>query len=151
MDFRLAKSNRAVVIAAVLLTIALGVTIHRARLERAKVEAIRCGNQMVAIGLSARSWANDHDEHLPTNFLAMSTELVHPRILFCPTDTKRTVPNAWSEFRAENCSYEILTPGLLEGDTNHVYFRCRMHGFTIYGNGACFDGERRILKRSFRD
>src|SRR5438093_954184 len=54
---------------------------------------LTCVDHLKQIGLAARIWANDHQERLPFNFLAMSNELSTPEMLVCPSDTARKRPN----------------------------------------------------------
>jgi len=56
------------------------------------------------------------------------------KILICPSDHGRQAATNWSSFRAENCSYEIATSELQMNGTNNVFLRCRIHGYTGFGD-----------------
>lgn len=85
-------------------------------------------------------WAEDHNGFFPTSFLAMSNEVVTPKILCCIS--KRRV-STWSEFTNFNTTYEIVTPGVHETDINAVFVRCSVHGHLGYPDMTVFDGKRR--------
>ena len=113
---------------------------------RQRAESVSCGNQMASIALVARFWAEDHDHYLPTNFLCLSNELSTPRLLTCPSDHASPQAVDWSSFGTANSSYEIVSPRVVESDTNSVFFRCKVHGHLGYGDGTVFDGKRRRTK-----
>jgi hypothetical protein len=114
-------------------------------LER-RADSIGCINQMVAIGMAARMWANDHQSQLPPDLLTMSNEVVSPKILFCPRDRSRRTTD-WAIFAADGGSYEVVTPALSTSDTNAIFLRCRVHGHVGFSDGTVFDGKRRASKR----
>jgi hypothetical protein len=101
---------------------------------------------MVSIGFAARLWADDHEDQLPSDFLSMSNELIITKILICPGDHLRLKAGNWTAFTSENSSYEIVTPGLRDSDTNGVFLRCKVHGNLGFADGTVFDGARRRLK-----
>jgi hypothetical protein len=101
---------------------------------------------MVSIGFAARLWADDHEDQLPSDFLSMSNELIITKILICPGDHLRLKAGNWTAFTSENSSYEIVTPGLRDSDTNSVFLRCKVHGNLGFADGTVFDGVRRRLK-----
>lgn len=110
-------------------------------------ELVNCGNQMQSILLEAAMlWPDDHDGHLPTNFISMSNELIIPQILVCPADRSRHPAASWSTFSADNCSYEIVTPGLSKSDTNRVFLRCKIHGYTGYADDRLLDAAGKIVR-----
>ena len=100
---------------------------------------LTCVDHLKQIGLAARIWANDHQERLPFNFLAMSNELSTPEMLVCPSDTARKLPNDWPELNATNVTYELLSPGAATTDTTDpqiVYVRCPIHNNVGLVNGT---------------
>jgi hypothetical protein len=109
-------------------------------------ESINCGNQMSSIGCGARIWAGDNSNRLADNFLVMSNELATPKVLICPSDEIRKPANSWAEFTTNNCSYEILRPGMDAVDLTNAYFRCPIHGHLGFADGTVFDGKRRRTK-----
>ena len=139
------KKRVAIISVAVLLVIIVGILFAAAAAKR-KAESVQCGNYMVSIGFAARLWAEDHDGHLPSDFLSMSNELATTKILVCPGDHSRQPAASWSVFTPADSSYEIVTPGLKDGDTNGLFLRCKIHGHIGYADGTVFDGVRRRTK-----
>ncbi len=125
-------------------------------LARAKTKAqrISCVNNLKQIGLAMRVWATDNDGKFPwkvdkaqgggkpdgtgTNFvyfqLALAAnELVTPKILLCPQDTRRIPAASFSTLRFTNISYALSSEadetrprGILATDRN-------MSGFDFTG------------------
>jgi len=110
------------------------------------VESANCGNQMSSIGCGARIWAEDNSNRLADNFLVMSNELCTPKFLICPADKIRKPADSWEKFTANHCSYEILRPGMPDGDWTNAYFRCAIHEHLGFADGTVFDGKRRRTK-----
>jgi hypothetical protein len=115
--------------------------------SRRSHESIQCINNMVALGLAARMWANGNGDHLPASFSVMSNEMATPRILRCPSDQTRPLLTRWSEFTPELSTYEIVSPGMPESDTHTAYLRCQIHGHLAYADATVFDGVERRGKR----
>ena len=110
-------------------------------------QAVACSNQMHSILLVASMlWPDDHDGRLPSDFLSMSNELSTTKILICPADRERHASANWSSLSADHCSYEIVTPGLRKTDTNTVFLRCRVHGYTGYADDRLLDASGRLVK-----
>ena len=94
-----------------------------------KAQRINCVSNLKQIGLAARMWSNDHNGKFPPDFVSMSNELVTPKILVCPGDSAKSRMLDWSEFRADNVSYEYLQPGIDERSAPQtVVFQCPIHG-----------------------
>ena len=109
--------------------------------ERKRVESINCASAVRSICLAARIWAEDHGEFMPTNFISMSNEVGTPKILSCQAGRR---VSDWSAFTPENCTYEIVSPGMRTDETNKVFMRCTIHGHLGYSDGTfSFDGVRR--------
>lgn len=94
---------------------------------KGRAQRIACISNLKQIGLAARMWANDNKEIMPIDFLSMSNELTSPKVLVCPADTARRQAANWQEFDGNSASYELLSPGVPEGDPNIVYVRCPIH------------------------
>jgi hypothetical protein len=106
-----------------------------------------CGNYMCSICCTARAWAMDNDDLLPSDFLSMSNELATPRVLICPGDRSRHPALRWESLTPAQSSYEIVGPGRREGDANAVFIRCKVHPDHLgYADGTVFDGTRRRTK-----
>jgi hypothetical protein len=139
-------SKRRIIISATVLVLVIAAMALVAPLAKRKAESVSCGNYMASIGCAARLWAGDHDGHLPSSLLSMSNELATPKILICPSDHSRKPAANWASFTDADSSYEIVTPGLQDGDTNGVFLRCKIHGHLGYADATVFDGVRRRTK-----
>ena len=114
---------------------------------RRRAESTACGNYMCSTCIAARAWAQDGDGHLPSDLLCMSNEVASPRILVCPGDHFRRPATNWASFTPDQSSFEIVTPHLLDGDTNGVFLRCKFHHDHLgYADGTVFDGSTRRTK-----
>ena len=82
---------------------------------------------------------------MPSNFICMSNEINAPKILSC-VPGRRARTEDWADFRPENCTYEILAPGMRVDDTNTAFLRCTIHGHLGYSDSTVFDGVRRRTK-----
>ena len=128
-----------VVLVLALLALALMPAIPR---NQARAPRINCVNNLKQIGLSFRTWALDNQDNYPmqvsiTNhgamelvntgllssvFQVMSNELSTPRVLLCPTDSKRECATNFSTgFGNSNLSYFV---GIDSTDTNPQMFLC---------------------------
>ena len=146
------RMRRFIIIAGSVVFVAVALTSTfrwaKASLQR-RAESVSCGNTMVSIMCAARLWANDNNERLPPNLLAMSNELNTPKILRCPGDRTRQRVGDWAEFTDANSTYEVLSPGAPDWSTNIVYLRCKLHGHLGYPDATVFDGKERRTKKVF--
>src|SRR5512140_277425 len=110
-----------------------------------RAESLTCASAVTSICLAARVWANDHGGFMPTNFICMKDEISAPKILSC-VQARRTRTEDWAEFTPQNCTYEILAPGMRVEDTNTTFLRCTIHGHLGYSDTTVFDGVRRRHK-----
>jgi hypothetical protein len=110
-------------------------------------ELVNCSNQMHVILVAATlMWPEEHNGHLPSDFLSMSNELGTPKILLCASDhSHRAAPN-WNSFTTNNCSYEIMARGVLDTETNRIFMRCRIHGFVGYADDRLLTASGRLVK-----
>jgi hypothetical protein len=113
--------------------------------SKCRAETLQCASAIASICLSAHVWAEDHGGFMPTNFICMSNEISAPKILSC-IPSRRTRTEEWSEYTAQNCTYEILVPGMRADDTNTAFLRCTIHGHLGYSDSTVFDGVRRRHK-----
>ena len=97
--------------------------------------ARNCLAKMKSMGYAATVWSTDHSGTAPTNWLCFSTELITPKMMLCPGDSGRTSVAEWANFGLENTSYEIIKGGGRWGDSNRVFFQCKLHGYVCMGNG----------------
>ena len=51
----------------------------------------------------------------------------------------------WATFTANNCSYEIVAPGIYKTNTNVVFLRCKIHGYVGYSDGRVLDDSGKVL------
>jgi hypothetical protein len=140
------RIRRAIVIALPAVLVAgLAAFVADSGIAQRRARSISCASSVVAICSAGRLWAEDHGGRFPTNFASMSNELSTPRILSCLPDQHPRAAD-WSEFTPENCTYEILAPGVHEDATNTVFLRCTIHGHLGYPDMTVFDGSRRRRK-----
>ncbi|MBI5396763.1 MAG: hypothetical protein HZA91_15825 [Verrucomicrobia bacterium] len=139
------NKRRIITFAMILALIAVALAIA-APLAKRKGESVQCGNCMASIGCVARWWASGHDGHLPSVLASMSNEVIATKFLICPGDHSRQPAASWATFTPADSSYEIVTPGLSDGDSNGVFLRCKVHGHLGYADATVFDGVRRRTK-----
>ena len=58
----------------------------------------------------------------------MSNEVCNPKILICPGDHSRRAATHWAAFTTNHSTFQIVTPGLRDGDASGVFLRCPIHG-----------------------
>jgi len=75
--------------------------------------------------------------------MCMSNEINTTKILVCVADPKRQPATSWANLTLDNCSYELLSPGLPAIDVNTAILRCKIHGHLGYADGTVFDGVTR--------
>lgn len=112
------------------------------RAAKSQAESRLCQSAMSSICLAMRLWAKDHDGFMGTNFICMSNEICAPKILSC-VPARRTRTESWAEFTPQNCTYDLLTPGMRIGDTNTPILRCTVHSYLGYYDTTVYDGVRR--------
>jgi hypothetical protein len=111
------------------------------------IELVNCSNQMhVILFCAALSWPEGHDGQLPSDFLSMSNELIMPKLLICPGDHEHQPAASWATFTMNNCSYEIVTPGIRQSNTNIVFLRCKIHGYVGYADDRLLDNSGRLIR-----
>jgi prepilin-type N-terminal cleavage/methylation domain-containing protein len=133
-------------------------------LAQAKTRArrISCMSNLKQIGIAMRLWADDHDAKYPwrldqseggglpngtdnakahVQFGLASNELVTPKILLCPGDTRRKLANDFVNYDPDNISYD-LGDDADEKKPNHILVTDRsLSGFEYSGlhdNTACY-------------
>jgi hypothetical protein len=111
--------------------------------NKKRAQSMSCVSHMVSICFAGRFYASDNGGHFPTNFTSMSNELVTPRVLHCPGDSRNVWITNWDNITSANCSYAMVTPGVHEDATNTVFIRCSVHGHLGYPDDTVFDGVRR--------
>ena len=137
------RRTKLIVAIAVFLLLALLASLPAARRH---IESVNCGNQMSSICFGARLWAEEHDKQLPANLVSMSNEVIAVRILICSGDHERRAAKNWLSLTPENCSYEIVAPGLSVEESDTAFLRCKVHDHLGYSDGTVFDGRRRRAK-----
>lgn len=140
-------SRRRIILYSAGVACALGVVALLFALSAAKrrAESLGCASSITSICLAAHLWAEDHGGFMPTNFICMSNEISAPKILSC-VPARRAHTENWADFSPENCTYEILVPGMRVDDTNTAFLRCAIHGHLGYSDSTVFDGVRRRTK-----
>src|ERR1039458_2881025 len=112
-------SRHRIILCSAGVVVALGIVALVITLSASKrrFESRQCASAICSICLAAQVWANDHGGFMPTNFICMSDEISAPKILSC-IEARRAPTENWADFRPENCTYEILTPGMRVGNTD---------------------------------
>jgi hypothetical protein len=117
-----------------------------ARAARRHAWSVSCAGRMFPLTFIALQWAEDSGTNrLPTGLTYLSSNLA-VRWMVCPADGSRRSASSWSSFTPEHSSYEIVSPGIGQDDTNSVFLRCRIHGHMAYADMTVFDGARRRHK-----
>lgn len=147
LDLSSTMNRRRVILcsAAVVLSLGIVALVVTLSASKSRAESRQCASAICSICLAANVWARDHDGSMPTNFICMSNEISAPKILSC-VEARRPPTENWADFRSENCTYEILAPGIRLADTNRVFLRCTIHGHLGYSDTTVFDGVRRHHK-----
>jgi hypothetical protein len=147
LDLSNVMSRRRVVLFSAGVACALGIVAVLVALSGSKrrFESRQCASAITSICLSAHVWAEDNGGLMPANFICMSNEISAPRILSC-VPARRAPTENWADFRPDNCTYEILAPGMRVDDTNTAYLRCTIHGHLGYSDSTVYDGIRRHHK-----
>jgi hypothetical protein len=137
----------------------LWLVMHGVGTARDRAYRIRCHGYLKQVGLAARMWSNDNGDKFPwevsTNqggtleyassaevyrhFVVISTELVTPYVLKCPSDSRRGRVKRFSSLANGNISYffgldanEDRPQSILSGDRN-------ITGGVTQGNWLLFD------------
>jgi hypothetical protein len=136
----------AIILGCVCIAAVIAIIVSLPSLKR-KAEAVNCSNQMHAVLFAATYlWPDDHEGKLPLNFLSMSNELGTPKFLVCPSDRSRQAAVSWEFFGTNNCSYEIVSPGLPKNGSNDIFMRCMIHGYVGYGDDKLLDASGKLIK-----
>jgi hypothetical protein len=131
-------------IVAILLTIgAIAVALLASKGYREEVGARNYMRSLVFC--MCRTYPDDHDGYLPTNFLCMSDYVATPKALVCPGDHVHWPATTWASFTTNNSSFEIVSPGARAGDSNTVFLRCKIYGLVAYANGEIYDSSGHLL------
>jgi len=108
---------------------------------RTRAQSITCINNLKQIGLAARIYANDNGDVFPPSWLAMTNELVTPKVLVCPADRARPVAPDWASFSPANVSYNLLNAGGDEANPHVVLAQCPVHLHVCLSDGSVQNGE----------
>jgi hypothetical protein len=104
---------------------------------RAKAERIACVNNLKQLGLAALIFANDHQGAYPAAIGQMSNAISDPKILVCPSDTKRNAAASWAAFDASTqMTYEFPGASATTTEPQRVLFQCPIHGHVALGDGS---------------
>src|SRR5688572_6208241 len=134
--------KRYVIVISLITVVVLGsVALVAAARSKKRAQSAMCAGMLFPLTFVAREWAAEHDDCYPTNMLYLSNE-VATRWLICPCDSSRRPASDWSTFTPEHSSYELVSAGIAQSDTNSVFLRCRIHGHMSYTDITVFDGTR---------
>ena len=81
----------------------------------------------------------------PTLRFARDLPFEQPRLWVCPADDGNPMAGKrdWADFVPSRASYEIVSPGVSDSETNAVLFRCKIHGHLCHADGSVYDGVTR--------
>jgi prepilin-type N-terminal cleavage/methylation domain-containing protein/prepilin-type processing-associated H-X9-DG protein len=129
---------------------------------KACAQRTKCVNNLRQIALAMRLWSNDNDGKFPwrvdqsdgggmpngtdnvpapMQFRITSNELGTPKILLCPSDSKRTLANDFLTYDANNVSYDLADDANETKPNNILSADRSMSGFEFSGlhdNTACY-------------
>jgi hypothetical protein len=116
---------------------------------KARAQSIACANNLKQVGLAVRIYSSDNNDANPPDFLTMSNELRAPKILFCPGNTNHPAVMTWADFATTSSSYEFLTAGVTNADTDpgRIMTYCRTHNIF----GLCDGSVQNYSKRRYED
>lgn len=143
------KWKRLAFVGAGFLVLGLLVTLPVLIAAKHRSQSESCRSHLVSLGLIARLWADEYGDRMPTNYECMThaQELPMTRAngWVCPGDERNPMARLrdWSNFNPAHASYEIVSPGVADTETNAVLFRCKIHGHLCYADGSVYDGVSR--------
>jgi hypothetical protein len=137
--------KRWLIIIGAMLAISVVVFISTLPAARRQAEQQNCISSMFGTLCAAKLWSEDNGGRLPPDFISMTNELSTPKILFCPSDHLHQPIADWASLTTNNCSYEIVAPGIYKADTNVVFLRCKIHGYVGYSDGRVLDDSGKVL------
>ena len=117
---------------------------------KAKKEAqsAECLTNLKAITKAMRMWADAHEGNFPKGFILMSNELSGWKLLHCPGDDSRGMPDL-AQVKSEDLSYKISSIGT-NATTNSldlVLVQCIVHGHVAVSDGTAVAGSVELQRR----
>lgn len=130
--------------------------------DQARRLAQMCAANLKYVGLAARTWASNHNTHLPGAFALMARELRTPLVAACPElieearaqqnkyqflpealwemETNRLEMPTWFDLNRKGASYQIVLPRAWRSNPTATYVRCRIHGTELHADGSVIPG-----------
>jgi hypothetical protein len=109
--------------------------------ERQQIEKMWCLDNLKQVGWAARQRAFAHQGVFPPDFPSLKNDLYSPKCLACPSDAGKTAVTNWSQLKAMNISYVLVSPGLKDTRPNVVIARCPIHGHLVVSSAQAFQGD----------
>jgi hypothetical protein len=102
-----------------------------------RAQKMNCASQLNSVSFAARLYSSDHQETFPLSIFEMSDEIVTPKVLICPADTKRRNKEhlakistaAWASLSTNDFTYEFLASGQPATNSNLRLLYCPIHQF----------------------
>jgi RNA polymerase sigma factor (sigma-70 family) len=108
--------------------------------EEREIKKLWCLDNVKQIGAAAYQWATTHNDVFPPDFLALRDQM-SARYMTCPSDAGRTAVTDWSQLKATNISYALVSPSLKDPRPNVVVAKCPIHGHVAVSDGRAFQGD----------
>ena len=109
--------------------------------EREQIQKLWCLDNLKQIGWAARQRSFSHDGVFPPDFASLKDDLYSPKCLACPSDTTKTAVTNWSQLKATNISYVLVSPALKDTRENVAIARCPIHGHVVVNSAQAFQGD----------
>jgi len=109
--------------------------------QKEQIRKMWCLDNLKQVGWAARQRSLSHAGVFPPTFAAFKDDLYSPKCLVCPSDTLKAAVTNWSQLKAANISYVLVSPGLKDTRQNVVIARCPIHGHVVVSSAQAFQGD----------
>jgi hypothetical protein len=128
-----------------------------------QAQSATCANNLMGIGLAFKTWAIDNHDQFPFNvstnsggtlelcapgpdgydrnaalhFMVMSNELSTPRVLVCPSDSRKSFALSFQNLQPANVTYLLRSgPGVEDTNPATVLVVCPIHNNVVLTDGS---------------
>ncbi len=103
-------------------------------------QTLACFNNLTQIGQAARLFASAHPAPILPDPSDLTAYLGWPLVLYCPSDTNRSAPDAWEAVDFGHLSY-VFEANVPAAPGTNVLASCPLHGFRVQADGTVQTGE----------